>query len=196
MKRRIIGITGGIGSGKSEVTAYLRRKGERVICADEVARQVVRPGSRGAEAVRSVFGDGFFLPGGALNRAKLAQRVFGDANALERLNAALHPVILEEIWAQASCIQGRVFIDAALLVETGMHKKVDAVWLITADRETRIQRVMLRDDASREAVEKRMEGQTDDESRMNAADEVIDNSQDISDLHRKIDALLKAYGEE
>jgi dephospho-CoA kinase len=191
MKRVLIGITGGIGSGKSAVTAYLRQRGEHVICADEVAREVVQPGSRGAAVVRRQFGEEYFLPDGALNRAKLAQRVFQEPESLKRLNAILHPIIIGTVWEKASQLPGRVFIDAALLIETGMHEKTDYVWLVTADRETRIARVMQRDRAVREAVKKRMDSQTDDAQREKYADEVIDNSGDLEALYQKIDRLLQ-----
>jgi len=191
MSRILIGITGGIGSGKSAVTAYLRQKGERVICADEVAREVVLPGSRGAAIVRRQFGEDYFLPDGALDRAKLAQRVFAEPKSLKRLNAILHPLIIAAIWEKAARLDGRVFIDAALLIETGMHKRTDYVWLVAADRETRIRRVMDRDGAGREAVEKRMDSQMGDAQRARFADEIIDNCGSLDALHCQIDRLLQ-----
>jgi|AGTN01.2.fsa_nt_gi dephospho-CoA kinase len=191
MKRMLIGVTGGIGSGKSTVSAYLRRRGEQVICADEVAWEITRPGGRGALAVRAAFGDAYFLPDGSLDRAKLARQVFGEPGELKRLNELLHPLILDSIRDQASKMPGRVFIDAALLVETGMYEDTDSVWVVTADRETRIRRVMSRDGATREAVEKRILNQTDDAQRMKYAHEVIDNSASLEALYHRIDRLLK-----
>lgn len=191
MRRILIGITGGIGSGKSAVSEYLRQRGEHVICADEVAREVVLPGSRGAAALRAEFGGAYFLPDGTLDRAKLAQRVFEDRESLKRLNDILHPLIIQAVWDHTSHLEGRVFIDAALLIETGMHEKTDYVWVVTADSETRIRRVMLRDAAAREAVEKRMTSQMEDAKRIGFADEVIDNGGSIAELHRQIDALLQ-----
>jgi dephospho-CoA kinase len=191
MSRILIGITGGIGSGKSAVTAYLRRRGEQVICADEVAREVVLPGSRGAAVIQRQFGEEYFLPDGSLDRAKLAQLVFQEPESLKRLNAILHPIIIGTIWEKASQLPGRVFIDAALLIETGMHEKTDYVWLVTADRETRIARVMERDGTAREAVEKRMDSQTDDTQREKYADEVIYNRGGLDALHQRIDRLLR-----
>jgi dephospho-CoA kinase len=197
MKRILIGITGGIGSGKSVVTEYLRQRGEHVICADEVAREVVQPGSRGAAAVRAEFGDAYFRPDGSLDRAKLAERVFEDSESVKRLNGILHPIIIEAIWEKASEQHGRVFIDAPLLIETGMHKRTDYVWIVIANRETRIRRVMQRDGAAREAVERRMENQTDDAQRVRFADEVIDNRFGLKELWQKVESLLekKEYNE-
>lgn len=191
MSRIVIGITGGIGSGKSAVTAYLRQLGETVICADEVAREIVLPGSKGEAVVREQFGKEYFLPDGTLDRGKLAQRVFNDPESLKRLNALLHPLIISDIWEKASQAEGRVFIDAALLIETGMHEKTDFVWLVTADRETRILRVMQRDSAVRGDIERRMDSQMDDAQRKRFADEVIDNRGDMDALHRQIERLLQ-----
>lgn len=191
MKRLLIGITGGIGSGKSEVSAYLRKRGEQVICADEVAREVVRTGERGAAAICSEFGSAYFLPDGSLNRGKLAQRVFQYPEDLKKLNAILHPLIIARIREKASAMEGRVFIDAALLIETGMNDSMNYVWVITADKETRILRVMDRDGASREAVKKRIENQMDDSQRIQFADEIIDNRLGLKELHHRIDCLLQ-----
>ncbi len=191
MRHLLIGITGGIGSGKSAVTATLRQRGEHVICADEVSREVVQPGFPGAEAIRAEFGGEFFLPDGTLDRAKLAKHIFNDQESVKRLNAILHPLIIGAIWERAASIEGRVFIDAPLLIETGMHEKTDYVWVITADKETRIARVMARDSAERDAVEKRMRNQMDDAQRISVADEVIDNSGSLTDLRAQIDRLLQ-----
>lgn len=186
-----IGITGGIGSGKSAITAYLRERGEYVICADEVAREVVQPGEKGADAVRAAFGDEYFLPDGTMDRAKLAQYVFENPERVKRLNAILHPIIINAVWERASHVRGRVFIDAPLLIESGMHEKTDYLWVVTADREMRLSRVIVRDETTREAVEKRMESQMEDSQRISVADEVIDNSGSLFELHKQIDRLLK-----
>jgi dephospho-CoA kinase len=191
MKRILIGITGGIGSGKSEVSAYLRQRSEQVICADEAAREVVQKGENGSDALRIAFGSAYFLPDGSLNRIKLAQRVFEQPEDLKQLNGLLHPLIIQSIWDKALKLEGRVFIDAALLIETEMHIKMDYVWVVTAEMETRICRVMKRDGVAREAVEKRIINQMDDAQRLKFADEIIDNSSSLEALYRQIDYLLK-----
>ena len=185
-----IGITGGIGSGKSAVSAYLRSLGETVLCADEAARQVVEPGQEGAEAIREVFGDGFFLPDGTLNRKALAREVFADEEKRKRLEAILHPLIIAHIERQAEGIE-RVFIDAALLMQMGMHKKMDAVWLVTSDLKTRIARVKNRDGLNETDVLQRIESQPTDEWMMQYADKIIKNDGELADLHMQIDRLLK-----
>ncbi len=187
----IIGITGGIGSGKSAVTTYLRRLGETVICADEVSRQIVEPGQEGAAALRSVFGNSIFHEGGTLDRKKLADDVFGDKKRLELLNDTLHPLIIKSIERQAKALGGRVFIDVALLIQTGMHNMTDIIWLVVADMDTRIKRVMARDGLNEDQVRRRMENQMTDSQMAGYADEIIDNGGSLGDLYRQVDRLLK-----
>ncbi len=186
-----IGITGGIGSGKSEVTKYLRSLSEYVICADEVSRQIVMPGEEGADALRREFGAGIFLEDGTLNRKKLADEVFSDEKKLMVLNNILHPLILKRIEELAKQREGRVFIDAALLIQTGMHKTVDMIWLVVADLSTRISRVVKRDGLSAAEVERRIKSQISDEEMAAFADEIIRNDGSLSALKAHVDGLLK-----
>ena len=187
----LIGITGGIGSGKSAVTEYLRSLGETVICADEIARQVVMPGEEGAEELKKQFGSRFFNSDGILERKKLASHVFGSKELTSKLNDTLHPIIIKRVYDLAEKETGRVFIDAALLIPAGMHKKVDHVWLVTADKDTRIRRVMKRDAADEGSVMKRMQNQPDDDELQIYADEIIDNNLSLDLLHKKIEKLIK-----
>ena len=191
MKKRIlIGITGGIGSGKSEAARYLKTLGENVISADDVSRELVRPGAAGYEAIRSVFGDGYFFENGELDRKKLAQCVFSDDQKRKTLNALLHPMITAEILRKASEMKGRVFIEAAVLAEAGMADKVDYVWLITADTGERIRRITERDGISREMAERIIGCQLSDERLSVYADEIIENDSGTQALRAKIDVLL------
>ncbi len=194
----MIGITGGIGSGKSEVTKYLRNKGEMVICADEVARQVVQPGEKGAEEIRRVFGEDFFDAEGNLNRKRLAAHIFADNELTAKLNEILHPIIIERIFTQAKGNGGRVFIDAALLIQSGMYMNVDFVWLVSADEQIRLERVMKRDGTDKQSVILRMNNQMSSSDMSPFADEIIENNGSISQLYRKIDMLLSnpIYNEE
>ncbi len=188
-----IGITGGIGSGKSAVTAYLRKLGETVICADEAARHVTQPGQPGLEAVRRIFGDGFFLPDGKLDRKKLAAVVFQDSEKLKKLEEALHPLIAVYVTQLAESSGGRVFVDAALLVQTGLYKQMDAVWLVTADQEARVRRVMERDGVDEQSVLQRIKNQPDDKWLSKFADDTIPNDGSKADLYARIDKLLRKY---
>lgn len=186
----IIGITGGIGSGKSEVTTYLRSLGEKVICADEVSRQVVKPGEPGAKAVKQAFGAKFFNSNGTLNRSMLASHVFSDKKLTKKLNDILHPIIIKRVNDMASETSSRVFLDVALLIQSGMHKTVDNVWLVTADLDTRIQRVKKRDNTDEKSVLRRIENQLSDSKMSTYADVIIENNSSLKELHKQIDELL------
>jgi len=187
----LIGITGGIGSGKSAVTQDLRARGEYVICADETAREIVLPGRRGNDILRTEYGDNFFKPDGTLDRKKLAAHVFGYPERLDRLNNLLHPVIIGHMFKLAENPKGRTFLDAALLIQTGMHKRMDFVWLVVADMETRIQRVMRRDSVNREEVLRRIGSQMSDNDMRPFADDVIENNGTMEQLHKRVGAVLK-----
>ncbi len=187
----LIGLTGGIGSGKSTVSDYLSSLGENVICADAVSRQVTEPEQAGAKAIRREFGDGMFLADGTLDRQRLADSVFSDKKKLERLNGILHPIIIDNMFLEASKKSGRVFLDAALLIQTGMHKKTDYVWLVTADIKARIERVIQRDGLEYSKIRKRMENQLPDKDMVCFTDEIIQNNGSIPDLYSKVDELLK-----
>lgn len=187
----LIGITGGIGAGKSAVTKHLRSRGEVVICADETAKAVVEPDQPGAIALREYYGNDYFLPGGVLNRRKLSEHVFGNPERISRLNSLLHPLIISGMYDQAQKHSGRVFLDAALLIQSGMNKKVDYVWLVVADMETRVHRVMQRDGAEREAVLRRISNQMSDDEMRRFAHEVIENNGTLEELHQRIDILMQ-----
>jgi dephospho-CoA kinase len=185
-----IGITGGIGSGKSIIREYLRSIGENVICADAVSREVVKPGKAGNSEIKRIFGDKFFNESGELDRKRLAEFVFSDKKKLEKLNSVLHPVIVQEIFRLAQQIKGRIFIEAPLLIQSGMQDKVDFVWLVISDTETRIKRVSGRDALSLEQVKQRIENQMSDSEMLKYADEVIENNGTAEELYGKIDYIL------
>lgn len=186
----IVGITGGIGSGKSAVRNYLESLGENVICADKVSRDMVMPGMPGNEELRWVFGNGYFKENGELDRRKLADQVFTDEEKLKTLNSILHPLIVDEIFKEAENANGRVFIEAPLLIQTGMHKRVNYVWLVTADIDKRISRVIGRDGSSEEQVIKRIESQLSDSEMAAVSDEIIENNGSLNELYKKINKIL------
>ena len=189
-KHIVIGITGGIGSGKSTACRYLASRGEIVIDADEVAREIVRPGKSAHAAIFKEFGDEFFLSDKTLDRKKLASYVFKHEDRLISLNRLLHPLIVNRVFAEADQYPGRVFIEAPLLIQTDMHKKTDSVWLIVADLETRIRRVMMRDALTKKEVENRIKSQMSDEAMIPYANEVIENSRDDGSLFSTLDELM------
>ncbi len=188
--KQMIGITGGIGAGKSAVTEDLRARGEIVICADETAKAVVEPGQPGSSALREFYGASFFFPDGKLDRKKLAAYVFGKPDRVAQLNSLLHPIIISTMYENAEQYDRRVFLDAALLIQSGMNERVNYVWLVVADMETRISRVMNRDSARREEVLRRIQSQMSDDEMKRYADEVIENNGTIEELHRIVSGIL------
>lgn len=177
----VVGLTGNIGSGKSSVAHFLKDMGARVIDTDQVARDVVAPGTPGLNQIIKHFGTGVLNADGTLDRPKMAQIVFNDPEALKRLNSIVHPAIRAEILkAIADYKTNRdaplLVIEAPLLIETGMNKIVDQVWLVTVDAKTQIQRVMKRDTATAEQVTRRLAAQMPQEDKLPYAHRVIDNS--------------------
>jgi dephospho-CoA kinase len=191
---KTLGVTGGIGSGKSAVAARLAEKpGVRVVYADVVARRLMQedPALRAALAER--FGAGVYDAEGRLNRAHLAERVFADARELAELNALVHPAVrramLAEIErAEADGVRLLVY-EAALIFETGADRHLDAVAVVEAPLEVRLARVAARDGATREQVLERMSHQLPPQTLRRLADFLIENDGDLGHLHGQVDAL-------
>lgn len=178
---RIVGLTGGIGSGKSAVSRAFARLGAAVVDADQVARDVVRPNTDGLRAVVDAFGPGVLGPDGTLDREALGSRVFADATARRRLEAILHPLIAQQSGrllreAVARLHAPYAVYEAALLVETGLHTTFDALVVVTAPVPTRIDRIVRRDGSSPERAAERIAAQASDDHKVAVADYVVDNS--------------------
>ncbi len=188
----ILGLTGGIASGKSTVSEYFISKGIPVIDADAISHNITQNGNRGAEAVRETFGDEFFVQG-ELDRKKLAMFCFGNSQNTEKLNELLHPIIIEEIEDLIKRYAGEklVVLDAPLLIESKLYKKCDKVLSIICDREIRIKRAMLRSSISESEVRARMDKQISDDERMRYSDFIIDNSGTVEDTLAQTDNILK-----
>jgi dephospho-CoA kinase len=172
-----IGLTGGIGSGKSTVAALLAARGAVVVDADRIAREVVEPGTPGLAAVVGAFGPGVLGADGALDRAALASIVFADRTARARLDGIVHPLVrarAEEVVAQAPP-DAVVVQDVPLLVETGQAGRYDLVLVVEADLETRLARLVLRG-LTEDDARARIAAQATDEQRRGVADVVLDNS--------------------
>lgn len=188
-----IGITGSIGTGKSTVSAYLKEKGFKVIDADIISRQISEKDQPGYYAVLRLFGESILDSDAEIDRKKLSEIVFKDKQKLEILNNALHPVIIDRINELKKCYQEReelIFVDAALLIETGLYKYMDKVILVHSCPEIQISRVMNRDKTSLEKVERIIKSQMPYNQKKTFADYIIDNNHDISYLHGQIDMAL------
>lgn len=207
---KIIGLTGGIGSGKSTVSDYLISKGYTILDADKISREIVEPGSETLAELKTVFGEGILLTDGSLDRKGLGQIVFSDKAKLAVLDRIMHARIqgimnqkihkflkknqdfLEEHKDSGLPAQRRVlFIDAPLLFEAGLDKLVGEIWVVDVDDETRIKRIIERDGLSRSDIMDRIARQMGRHEKNKRADEIIDNSGEKEALYRQIDRLLK-----
>jgi dephospho-CoA kinase len=190
---RLVGLTGGIGSGKSAVAALLRARGVPVFDADRAAREVTAPGTPGLAAVVTTFGAEVRQADGTLDRAGLARRVFADPAARERLERLLHPLVdaAGAAWLSERAAEGHALCvyEAALIFETGRDGWLDGVVAVVADVETRVRRVVERDGSSPAAVRARMAAQVDDEERRRRARWVVVNDGSLAELERRVEAL-------
>lgn len=192
----IIGLTGGIGAGKTTISQYLKSRGVTVVDADLVSRQVVEPGSEALAEIARIFGSEYLNEDGTLARKKLGQLVFNDKTALWKLEYILSSRIGEEIHRQLKESETAITVlDAATLIEAGYESQVDVLWVADTDNEIRIKRVMERDGFSREEVIDRMNNQMSREERLNRDCVVIDTSGTIDSIYRQVDEILAGYQE-
>ena len=185
-----IGLTGGIGSGKSTVAALLAQRGARVVDADRIAREVVEPGTPGLAAVVAEFGDGVLTSDGALDRPALAAQVFEDPAARARLDAVVHPLVrarAAELVAEAPA-DAVVVHDVPLLVETGQAASYDLVLVVETDLETRVARLVERGLSAADA-RARIAVQATDEQRRAVADVVVRNDGGREALAAQVDRV-------
>lgn len=195
---KVIGLTGGIGAGKSTVSAYLREKGFYVIDADQIARELTQKGSQTLTELSTELGDEILNNDSSLNRKKLAKIVFSDQSKKEILERLTTDVVIEKVKTLITSLRQTkkyciIFLDAPLLFESGINKETDAVWLVSADENTRISRVIERDGVTREEVALRIANQMDEKTKKALAEEVIYNSGGKDELYKKIELLLSKY---
>ncbi len=173
---KVIGLTGGIGSGKTTIANFFKEKGVPVYIADDEAKKVMQS-IEIIDQIKSVFGETLF-ENNILNRAKLAEIVFNNADKLAQLNAIVHPAVKKDFenWLQQHKNDQYVVYEAAILFESGRYKECDYIVTVTAPIEVRIERVMKRDNTTREQVLSRMEMQWNDEKRISLSNFVINNS--------------------
>ncbi|MAA66141.1 MAG: dephospho-CoA kinase [Alteromonadaceae bacterium] len=206
---KVVGLTGGIGSGKSTIAARFKQLGVHAVDADDVAREVVEPGRPALAAIAAHFGDAILLPDGALNRAVLRQIVFETPEERDWLEKLLHPIIRDELLHQLWITSDRsppaeyqhhyVLLVSPLLLETDQHNIVDSVIVIDVPVEVQIARTMQRDKNDRAQVERIINAQISREERLKRADFIIDNAQPASlaidavdDLHYRLNSRAKA----
>lgn len=190
----LIGLTGGIGSGKSTVAAMLRDQGIRVVDADQIAREVVEPGQPALAELVEVFGQDILNDDGTLNRQELANRAFATEEATNALNTITHPRIEEETQRQfdlaAAEKENFLVYDMPLLVERGLHEEMDMVIVVHTDIEERVRRLVEHRGLDEDDVRRRMSHQVDDVTRLASADVLIDNNGSVDHLRKQVDDFL------
>ncbi|MGN0733460.1 MAG: dephospho-CoA kinase [Emergencia sp.] len=196
----VIGLTGGIGTGKSTVTDYLLKKGFPVIDADEISRKITEKGSPVLQTVREKFGDEYFNSDGSMDRKKMAGLVFNSPSHKALLEGIITSEVLRRVEKEIDLLKETnetdlVFLDAPLLYESGADRMTDSVWVITADEEIRIQRVMKRDNCTRDEVMERIRNQMSCGEKAELAQELIDNSKGREELYLQIEELLIKYAD-
>ncbi len=194
----IVGLTGGIGSGKSSVVRLFGELGVHWVDADDVARQVVEPGTPALAAIAEHFGQDILTPEGTLDRARLRQIVFAKPEQRQWLESLLHPRIREELVRQlqpADYDLPSELLVSPLLLETDQHELVDRILVIDVPVDLQISRTMERDNNSREQVERIIAAQIPREQRLARADEVIDNSRPIGEVEHQVLELHNRFVE-
>jgi len=191
---KLVGLTGGIGTGKSTVARMIRDLRVPVIDADLLARQVVQPGQPAHAEIVAAWPE-VVDQSGAIDRKKLAERVFADPTGRARLEAITHPRIMERVREQTDAFRQQgfrlAFLEAALLVETGRCRQLDGLVVVIASEEQQVSRVMAREGWSLAQVRARMRAQLPLEEKRRAATEVIDNSGDQATTQRQVESLVR-----
>ena len=186
----IVGVTGGIGSGKSTVTALLAQRGATVIDADQLARQIVEPGSPALQLLVDRFGASILDADGSLNRAKLADLAFRDPTGTSDLNAIMHPRIAALAAERIAAMPSPVIVyDMPLLIETGQADLVDFIVVVDVDPSTQLERALAKGIWTPADIERRMAAQADRETRLGFADFVITNDGPLTDLDPQVERL-------
>ena len=198
----VVGLTGNIGSGKSSIARMFKELGAQIIDTDQIARDVVAPGTEGLMQLVQLFGEEVLTSDGSLDRAKTAQIVFNDDEKRQLLNGVVHPAIRQVLLKAISEYKNSrtgdnqsslkppaplLIIEAPLLIETGLYKLVDQVWLITVDKKIQIERVAERDNATLDQITQRIAAQMPQVDKIPYADIIIDNSGNL-------EAALKQIG--
>ncbi len=189
-----IGLTGGIGSGKSTVADLLASEGFLIVDADQVARDIVEPGQPALAELAEAFGQDILKPDGTLDRAGLAAKAFVSEEQTALLNAITHPRIAEESArrfneAEAQGVKVAVY-DMPLLVEKGLDRKMDLVVVVDVDVEERVRRLVEKRGLTEDDVRRRIASQVPDDVRLKAADIVVDNNGTLEDLHAEASKLI------
>jgi dephospho-CoA kinase len=189
--KKVLGLTGGIACGKSTVAKLFEERGIKVVDADEIARDVVAPGTPGLAAIVETFGDEMLLPDGSLDRKKLGALVFSDPERRKKLEAITHPRIAKEGLARLMALQTSdapyLLYEAALLVEGGSHRNFPGLIVVTSSPELQLARLMKRDGSTEDEARARIAAQLPLKEKEAVADVVIRNDGDLHHLRKAVD---------
>lgn len=191
---KLIGITGGIGSGKTAVAKIIENSGYPVYYSDDRAKDIVNDNAKLKTEISKLLGENAYDEKGNYNRKWVAQQIFNDDEKRLALNALIHPAVRLDFenW-RYNQTSNWIFKETALLFELGLDKDCDTTILVTADEETRIRRVMMRDNKTREEVWKIIQKQMPEEEKRQKADFIIENHSDISQLEEQVRTLLNEH---
>lgn len=186
----LIGLTGGIASGKSTVSKMLQELGAYIIDADKLAHEITKPNKPAWQDIVAAFGPAVTDASGQINRKRLGKIIFADAAARAKLEAITHPRIEEAVAVSLATARQQgckmVVLDAPLLIEVGWHSRVDAVWVVFVDEQTQIVRLMMRDNSSYEDAMARIRAQLSLSEKLKYADVVINNSKTIENTKKQV----------
>ncbi|MBZ9611351.1 dephospho-CoA kinase [Rheinheimera maricola] len=194
MSRFVVGVTGGIGCGKSTISALFAKLGVQYVDADVVAREVVMPGTACLHAISQRFGNSILTASGELDRAVMRQRVFTNAADKAWLEQLLHPAIRQQLLAQlAALTSAYALLVAPLLLENRLQDHVQRVLVIDLPESLQLQRAMARDNSSEQHIKAIMAAQISRTERLKQADDIITNDSNIADLAPQVAALHQQY---
>jgi len=188
-KRFVVGLTGGIGTGKSSVLAEFERRGAAALSLDQLAHQQARPGREGHRAILRAFGRAVLDGKGRIDRRALGELVFRDKSARARLERAVHPPILREMGRLLSRMKGIIVVDVPLLFEKGMQDRFDATVLVSCRPAAQVRRIVERDGLSAAEARRRMAAQWPLARKRALADYMIDNDRSLPELRGRVGAL-------
>lgn len=194
---KVIGLTGSAGTGKTSVARHLKMLGAEVIEADEIARQLTAPGEPLLKKIAAAFGPDFILPGGILDRARLRRLIFSDEGARKKLDEITHPPIIAAIEKRLAELRRRpvpprvVVVEAPLLFETGLERLFDEVWVVIAEPEAVVRRLVARDRIPPEQAQAMIAVQMPQAEKMRRANRVIDNSAGFQHTRNQVEYFYK-----
>ncbi|NLG88371.1 MAG: dephospho-CoA kinase [Clostridiaceae bacterium] len=196
----IIGITGGIGSGKSTVSKILSEYGAKVISADKIAREVVMPGMEAYNRIVRTFGEGILDEDRKINRKKLGDIVFNDPELLKKLNEFTHGAVAERISRELDILRREgidfIVVEAVVPIQHGFLDLVDTVWVVIADEQIREKRIMARNNYTEQEAKQRIKAQMSDQMYISLADKIIYNNGTIEELRSLIREVLQNENKE